>query len=65
MFEIDKQWIERLYQCLYKAQTLEKNKLVLKLNMLELKFFNLKMEDEDWQELDLIEEELEIKYYDI
>ena len=61
MFEIDKQWIERLYQCLYKAQTLEKNKLVLKLNTLELKFFNLKMEDEDWQELDLIEEELDNK----
>lgn len=61
MFEIDKQWIERLYQCLYKAQTLEKNKLVLKLNTLELKFFNLKMEDKDWQELDLIEEELHNK----
>ena len=61
MFEIDKQWIERLYQCLYKAQTLEKTKLVLKLNTLELKFFNLKMEDEDWQELDLIEEELDNK----
>lgn len=58
MFEVDKQWIERLYQCLYKAKSLGKNNLVLRLSKLELKFFNLKMEDENWQELDLIEDEL-------
>ena len=58
MFEIDKQWIERLYQCLYKAKSLDKRILVTKLNKLELKFFSLKMEDEDWSQLDLIEKEL-------
>ena len=58
MFEIDKQWIERLYQCLYKAKSLEKEDLVVKLSKLELKFFKLQMEESDWDELHLIEQEL-------
>lgn len=59
MFEIDKQWIERLHKNLYKAQTLEKENIVIRLKHLELKFFNLSLEDEDYEKLDLIEEELE------
>jgi len=58
MFEVDRQWIERLYQCLYKAKSLEKEDLVIKLSKLELKFFKLQMEDIDWEELNLIEEQL-------
>ena len=58
MFEVDRQWIERLYQCLYKAKSLEKEDLVVKLSRLELKFFKLQMEDSDWDELHLIEQEL-------
>lgn len=58
MFEVDRQWIERLYQCLYKAKSLEKEDLVVKLSKLELKFFKLQMEESDWDELHLIEQEL-------
>lgn len=58
MFEVDRQWIERLYQCLYKAKSLEKEDLVVKLSRLELKFFKLQMEESDWDELHLIEQEL-------
>lgn len=58
MFEVDRQWIERLYQCLYKAKSLEKEDLVVKLSKLELKFFKLQMGESDWDELHLIEQEL-------
>jgi hypothetical protein len=58
MFEIDKQWIERLHQCMYKAELIGKQDIVNKLKKLEFKFFNLSLEDEDYEEFDLIEEKI-------
>lgn len=58
MFEVDKQWIERLHNCMYKANYFESENLILKLKKLEFKFFNLLLEDEDYEEFDLIEEKI-------
>lgn len=58
MFEIDKQWIERVHQCIYKAELLNKQDIVFELKKLEFKFFNLDLEDEDYETFDLIEEKL-------
>ncbi len=58
MFEIDKQWIERVHQCMYKAELSGKQDIVNKLKKLELKFFNLSLEDTDYEEFDLIEEKI-------
>lgn len=58
MFEIDKQWIERVHQCMYKAELIEKDDVLNKLKHLELKFFKMDLEDEDYEKFDLIEEEL-------
>lgn len=58
MFEVDKEWLDRLYQCIYAAQGLGKDDIVIKLKKLELKFFKLDMEDEDWMLLNDIEDNL-------
>lgn len=58
MFEIDKQWIARVYQCIYKAELLEKQDVIFELKKLEFKFFNLDLEDGDYEKFDLIEAEL-------
>lgn len=58
MFEIDKQWIERVHNCLYKAEAVGKEDLILKLKKLEFKFFKVSLEDEDYEELYLIEKKL-------
>lgn len=58
MFEIDRQWIARVHQCIYKAELLDKQDIVFKLKRLEFKFFNLDLEDEDYEKFDLIEKQL-------
>ena len=58
MFEIDKQWIERVHQCIYKAELLDKQDIVFELKKLEFRFFNLDLEDEDYEKFDLIEKNL-------
>lgn len=60
MFEVDKQWIERVQQCLYKATVMENELILNKLKYLEFKFFNFDLEDEDYEKFDLIEEELKM-----
>lgn len=58
MFEVDKQWIERIHNCIYKANAFGAENLIIKLKKLEFKFFNLLLEDEDYEEFDLIEEKI-------
>lgn len=58
MFEVDRQWIERVHHCIYKSELFDKQDIVFKLKKLQFKFFNLDLEDEDYEEFDLIEENL-------
>lgn len=59
MFEVDKQWLERLYQAIYLAESFTREDLVIKLKKLEVKFFQADLEDFEWQSLGDIEDELE------
>jgi hypothetical protein len=43
---------------MYKANALGAENLIIKLKKLEFKFFNLLLEDEDYEEFDLIEEKI-------
>lgn len=58
MFEVDKQWIERVHNSMYKADAFRAENLTIRLKKLEFKFFNLLLEDEDYEEFDLIEEKI-------
>lgn len=58
MFEIDRQWIERVHNCMYKAKATNKEDLLIKLKKLEFKFFNISLEEYDYEQFNLIEEKL-------
>ena len=60
MFEVEKQWISRLYQALYMAELFENEDIIFELKMLELKFFKLTLEDFEWSRLGEIEDILEL-----
>jgi hypothetical protein len=64
MFEVDRQWIERVHQCIYKSELLDKQDIIFKLKKLQFKFFNLDLEDKDYEEFDLIEEKINNKKWE-
>jgi hypothetical protein len=58
MFDVDKQWLERLYQAIYHVDLIGKDDLLWELKGLEIKFFKLELEDFEWARLGEIEDEL-------
>lgn len=60
MFDVDKQWLERLYQAIYHVDLIGEEDLLWELKGLEIKFFKLELEDFEWQRLADIEDELDI-----